>query len=250
MDILLTNDDGIFAPGILAIYKKLQKLGKVCVVAPDGERSSASHAISLTRPLEVTKAERSGKFFGYALSGTPTDCVKFAANQILRRVPDLVVSGINAGPNDGYSVFYSGTVGAAREGALMGAQAVALSIATFKDTHFDDAADLGMRVIRRLIKQPLPRGSFLNVNIPNRSKAEIKGIRVTRQGEHAFLEDYVKREKPHGREYFWLSTRPMPKATDLAVDTAALQNGYVTVTPLQSNLTDFDALKVFEQMKW
>ncbi len=250
MDILLTNDDGIFSPGIFAIYKKLLKLGKVWVVAPDGERSSVSHGISLTRPLEVHEVERSGKFFGHALSGTPTDCVKFGANRILKRLPDLVVSGINAGPNDGYSVFYSGTVGAAREGALMGTQAVALSVASFKGTHFDAAADIGIKVIRQLIKNPLAKGSFLNVNIPNRAKGQIKGVLVTHQGEHAFQEDYIRREKPYGREYFWLSTKAMPKSSDLRVDTAALQNGYVTVTPLQSNLTDLEAVKSWGAMKW
>ncbi len=245
MTILLTNDDGIWSEGLLVLYERLRKIGDVYVIAPDGERSSSSHSISLTRPIEVRCVDRGNRFFGYAISGTPADCVKFGASQILKRVPDLVVSGINPGPNDGYSVFYSGTVGAAREGALMGAQAVAVSVASFENPVYDTAADAAERVILTLLDHPLPSGVFLNVNIPAGGREAIRGTRLTRQGKAAFKEEYIQRVKPYGHEYFWLSTLPVELEGGIECDTVALAQGYITVTPLQADLTDEPTLKAY-----
>lgn len=242
MKIILTNDDGIFSEGIYAIYTKLKHLGDVTVVAPDRERSSISHSITLTHPLWTQKIERNGKPFGTALSGTPADCVKYAASRLLKAVPDLVVSGINPGPNDGCSVFYSGTVGGAREGALLGAQAVALSVNSFQDVDFSAAVSYGIKAVKYLLKNPLPKGTFLNINTPNKPIKDIKGWKITRQGMAPIQASFFDRKTPYGADYLWMSGIMPRKGHDLSRDTNALLHQYVTVTPLHCDQTDDQAL--------
>jgi 5'-nucleotidase len=246
MKIVLTNDDGIFSEGIYAIYAALKKIGNVTVVAPDRERSSISHSITLTRPLWKQEVERYGKPFGTALSGTPADCVKYAVKCLLKRSPDLVVSGINPGPNDGCSVFYSGTVGGAREGALLGAQAVALSVNAFQEVDFSSAVIHGINVIKFLLKNPLPRGSFLNVNVPHKSLKEIKGVKITQQGMSPIKGKFFERINPYGAKYLWMSGVMPPKGKNLSRDTNALLDNYVTITPLHCDQTDYNVLKLLE----
>jgi len=245
MKIVLTNDDGILAEGIYAIYKELRKVGDVTVVAPDREKSSISHSITLTRPLWKQEIERGGAAFGTALSGTPADCVKYAARFLLKSVPDLVVSGINPGPNDGCSVFYSGTVGGAREGAMMGAQAVALSVNAFQDVDFSSAVSYGMKVIRFLMKNPLPKGSFFNINVPNKPSAAIRGVKITRQGMAPIRARFYERTNPYGAKYLWMSGIMPSPGKETEKDTHALQADYVTVTPLHCDQTDY---QVYEQL--
>lgn len=244
MKILLTNDDGIYAEGIYALYKELIKVGDVTVVAPDSERSSVGHGITLSHPIWFKKVRRKDEFFGYGISGTPADCVKFGVSVILKRKPDLVISGINYGGNDGCSVHYSGTVAGAREGALLGIPSIASSLATFVNANFRPGAKFTARLAQEVFKNKvkiLP-GTFLSVNIPNRKSTQIKGVKVTRQGLVPIHGDFDKRVDPNLREYYWMTGKVPPHKNDLDVDTYALRKDFITVTPVQCDLTDYRCL--------
>jgi 5'-nucleotidase len=247
MKILLTNDDGIYAPGIAAIAKTLTKIADVTVVAPDSERSAVSHAITLAHPIWVKKVNRDKKFFGYSISGTPADCVKFGIDVILKSKPDLVISGINLGDNDGCSVFYSGTVAGAREGALLGIPSMAVSLATFSNPDFTYAAKLAVKLAQKIFLRKLPCETFLNVNVPNLPKSRLRGICVTRQGMTPIHGKFHKRFDPNSREYYWMTGEIPRHKKDLSVDTYALSQGYVTVTPVQCNVTDVTAFTQLQQ---
>ncbi len=242
MHILLTNDDGIYADGIYAIYAGLAKWADVTVVAPDSERSSVGHGITLAHPIYFKKVKRKGKFFGYGISGTPADCVKFGVSVILKRKPDLVVSGINFGANDGTSVFYSGTVAGAREGAIMGIPAIAFSLGTFVNPDFAPAAKVASRLVKILSKQHMPAGSFINVNIPPVKASQIKGIKVCRQGTQPIHEEFLKRVDPGQRQYYWMTGSMPVIPNDDGTDTYALKKKYITVTPIHCDLTDYPFL--------
>jgi len=249
MHILLTNDDGIYAEGIYALYLELKKLGTVTVVAPDSEKSSVGHGITLAHPIWDKKVNRKGRFFGVGISGTPADCVKFAVSVLLKRKPDIVVSGINLGHNDGCSVFYSGTVAGAREGALMGIPSIAVSLATFVNPDFKNAAKYGAKLTKLISKNAMPKGTLLNVNVPNKKKAQIKGIKMTRQGLVPIHGTFHKRMDPNLREYHWMTGKiPVRKKND-NVDSSALNNNYVTVTPIQSDQTDYPFLEELNHWK-
>jgi 5'-nucleotidase len=248
MNILLTNDDGIYSPGIYAIYKELSKFSNVTVVAPEVEQSSVGHGITLFYPLFVRKANRKGKFFGYAVSGKPADCVKLGVDIILKgKKPDLVVSGINIGANDGCSVFYSGTVAGAREGTLMGIDSIALSLDTFDNPDFTESAKVGAKLAKLVLKNQLPKGTFLNINIPNK---RIKGILPTRQGIDPIHGQFHKRANPHDKTYYWMTGKNPVHVNDNKIDTYALKNGYVTVTAVHCSLTDESFLDKLQQWKF
>ncbi len=240
MRILLTNDDGIYSEGIYALYIELKKLGTVTVVAPDSERSSVGHGITLSHPIFYKKIRRRDRFFGYAVSGTPADSVKFAISILLKAKPNLIVSGVNLGANDGCSVFYSGTVAAAREGALFGIPSIAVSLNTFVNPHFKPAAHYAARCARIFLRHKIPRGTFLNVNVPHAPLKEIKGIKVTRQGTQPIHSSFKRRKDPNLREYYWMTGRLIVKKKDVDVDIYALKNNYVTVTPIQCDSTDYN----------
>lgn len=239
MQILLTNDDGIYAEGIYAFYLELCKVGKVTVVAPDTERSSVGHGITLAHPIWQKRVNRRNKFFGYGISGTPADCVKFAIAVVLKRKPDLVISGINFGPNDGCSVFYSGTVAGAREGALLGIPSMAISLDAFIKADFSYAAKCGAKLAKVILKQKIPKGTFLNVNVPNVKSSQIKGIKATHQGLIPIHGAFRRRRDPHWRDYYWMTGRAPYKGADQKSDSKALNHHYVTVTPIHSDLTDY-----------
>ncbi len=248
MHILLTNDDGIYAEGILALYREIKKLGEVTVVAPDSEKSSVGHAITLAHPIYVKKVRRKGQFFGYGISGTPADCVKFGVSVILKKRPDLVISGINLGPNDGCSVFYSGTVAGAREGALLGIPSLALSLGTFVNPDFSFAAKVAAHLARILKKHNLKSGTFLNVNVPAVAASRIRGIKITRQGLVPIHGAFRKRKNPNQRDYYWMTGTPPLHRNDLGVDTYALNRNYVTVTPVHCDMTDEVVLR--QMISW
>lgn len=250
MNILLTNDDGIYAEGIFALYRELKKIGEVTVVAPDSEQSSVGHGITLSHPIWFKKVNRKSKFFGYGISGTPADCVKFAGSVILKKKPDVVVSGINLGANDGCSVFYSGTVAGAREGALLGIPSMAISLATFVNPDFRCAAETGAHLTRILFKNKLPPGTFLNVNVPNKTTSLIKGIKITRQGKVPIHGAFQKRTDPNLRDYYWMTGKVPPHKKDIHIDTYALRENYVTVTPIHCDLTDYSSLKKMSGWKF
>lgn len=242
MNILLTNDDGIYAEGLFYLQREIRKIANITIVAPDRERSSVSHGITLAHPLWFKRISRQNKPYGFAVSGTPADCVKIAVGVIMKKKPDLIISGINWGSNDGCSVFYSGTVAGAREGALMGIPAMAVSLATFTNPDFGYSAQVAARLAQLMNRNKMPLGTFLNVNVPNIAKNKIKGIRITRQGTEPIQGKFSKRFDPSSREYFWL-TAEMPLLTkDLANDTYALSKNYVTVTPILCDLTNQEML--------
>ena len=244
--ILVTNDDGVYAPGIYALYKSMQEIGEAYVVAPDYERSAVGHAITISDPLRVLEVERNGAFFGWAVNGTPADCVKLAAKAILDSKPDLVVSGINQGPNTAINVIYSGTVSAATEGTIMGIPSIAFSLTSFKKTDFTLSSLIAKKIASLVLKNGLPPDTLLNVNIPPLPKEEIKGIKIARQGKGRYEEFFEKRIDPMNRTYYWLGGKRLFLDTDDDIDEVAIQNHYVTVTPLQYDLTDY---KMLDELK-
>lgn len=247
MRILLTNDDGIYAEGIYAAYKELSKIADVTVVAPEAEQSSVGHGITLFYPLFARKISPENHFDGYAISGKPADCVKFAAAVLFKgKKPDLVISGINFGGNDGASVFYSGTVAGAREGCLMGINSVAISLDCFDRPDFSHAAKFAAKIAKWVHKHGLPKGTFLNVNVP---VGKPKAARFTRQGIEPIHGVFEKRHNPHNKPYYWMSAKMPAHQSDNNIDTYALKNKYITVTPIHSDLTDEAFLKAQEFSK-
>jgi len=243
--ILLTNDDGIFAPGLTLMCRELRRFGEVKVVAPESEQSAVGHAISLTNPLRVKELTLEGGVQGWAVSGTPADCVKIALAELLPQAPDLVVSGINLGPNVGINVLYSGTVSAATEAAILGVKGVALSLNSYdKDADFATAALLARRVLARLLGwQAWHHGICLNVNLPALPPDRVKGIRITRQDTGPLVEHFERRVDPRQHVYYWLAEINERRELDLETDYGALSQGYVTITPIQHDLTHYHCLE-------
>ena len=236
MRILLTNDDGIYAEGIYAAYKELSKIADVTVVAPDSEQSSVGHGITLFYPLFAKKISPKNHFDGYAISGKPADCVKFAVSVLLKgKKPDLVISGINFGGNDGCSVFYSGTVAGAREGTLLGINSFAVSLDCFEKPDFSASAKFTAKLALWVHKNGLPAGTLLNVNVPS---GKPKGTRFTRQGTKPIHGTFEKRKSAHDKHYYWMGSQMPDHQNDNKIDTYALKNKYITITPIQSDLTD------------
>jgi 5'-nucleotidase len=247
MRILLTNDDGIFAKGIEAMYSALAAEHDVEVVAPETERSAVGHAITFLDPLLVKTIKRNGDFFGSALSGTPSDCVKLAIRELMKPPPDVVVSGINMGANLGENVIYSGTVSAATEAAMMGVPSIAVSIDSFDKTDFSSATQVTLRLLSLIQQRGLPPGVSLNVNVPDLPPQSIRGVRITRQGSLKYIEGYDKRIDPRNRVYYWLcGTKPEPDL-DPATDAFAVANSYISVTPIHYDLTHYATLETLDQ---
>ncbi len=249
MNILLTNDDGIYAEGIFALYEELKKIGKVTVVAPSEEQSAIGHAITLSSPLRVKNVRRNGKYFGYGVSGTPADCVKIAIRKILKRKPDIVVSGINLGPNTGFNVLYSGTVSGATEGTIFGVPSIAVSLATFTNPDFSFAAKFAAKLAKIVFKKGLPKGTFLNVNVPSLPASKIKGIKIAKQGKTRILETFHKRLDPRKKTYYWLTGEEIKIRGEKNSDIAALKNNYLTITPFHYDMTDYDFINELKSWK-
>ncbi|MFZ5868153.1 MAG: 5'/3'-nucleotidase SurE [Thermodesulfobacteriota bacterium] len=235
--ILLTNDDGIHAEGLRLLRRAMRDIGTVAIVAPDVERSAVGHAITLYDPIKVNEVTRNGEFYGHAVAGTPADAVKLAVNSLLPRRPDLVIAGINNGANLGFNVLYSGTVSAATEAAILGVPAMAVSLAQKKDPPFEFALPHVALLARWILREGLPRGVALNVNIPAIPPDEICGYRLTRQCLAPYWDSYEQREDPRGNIYYWLSGEVPPEEKDETVDITALKRGYVSITPLFYDLT-------------
>jgi 5'-nucleotidase len=253
MRILLTNDDGIFAPGILAAYRELSKLGDVTVVAPENVQSATGHGITLKAPLLTTEVSVADTFTGTAVDGRPADCVKLAVSQLLREAPDLVVSGINSGANVGINVIYSGTVAAAIEAAFLGLPAVALSLYLRNDvpTDYVTAAVLSRQLIEQMLEAGLGKGQVASVNLPAlRPGEKPKGVRVCRQCTRPWADEYERRLDPRGRAYFWNTSVFTLGSTDDDTDVAFLRDGHITVTPLMFDLTDQGQLTRWQQQAW
>lgn len=241
MRILLTNDDGIYARGLAELYEELSKEADCLIVAPEIEQSAVGHAITLSRPLMVRSASKGGKFLGYAVCGTPADCVKIGVKELAGYIPDMVVSGINRGANCGNNVIYSGTVSAATEAAMMGITSMAVSLDSHADADFSCAARTARKLVRWIARTPSLAGAF-NVNVPCLPENSIKGIAVVRQGRARTIESFEKRMDPRENIYYWMSGEKPEGRESLDTDLGALAAGYVTVTPIQYDLTRYDIL--------
>ena len=239
MIILLSNDDGIQSEGLVALEEKLRNIGEIYIVAPDRAQSSMSHALTLHRPLRVNVLGQRR----LAVDGTPVDCVKLALTGLLPVRPNLVISGINKGPNLGDDIIYSGTVSAAIEGALLGIPAIAVSLVTFKDFDFRAAAEFTATLVQRIAEREIPPKTLLNVNVPPLPKEDLKGWRVTRMGKRHYSETIVERVDPRGGKYYWIGGDDLGFANDDGTDCQAVHDGYISVTPLQVDLTDYKLLQ-------
>ena len=242
MRILLTNDDGIYAKGLSALYEDLSQEADCLIVAPEIEQSAVGHAITISRPLMVRRATKNGSFLGYAVLGTPADCVKIGIKELAEKPLDLVVSGINRGANAGINVIYSGTVSAATEALIMGIPAIAISLDTHKEADFTYAAKFARKMVRLIINNPIIKSSAINVNIPCLPSEQIKGVCVVRQGQSNIIETFEKRVDPRENTYYWISGEYSSKAQNKDTDVAALAEGYITITPIQYDLTRYDLM--------
>lgn len=243
MNVLLTNDDGIHAQGLSALYHRFAKRHQTVAVAPDRERSAIGHAITLNQPLRATHVSLNGDFSGYAVNGTPADCVKLAILEILPTRPDIVVAGINPGANVGANLNYSGTVAAAKEAALCGTIGIAVSIEGPRVRFYDDAARFVARLGETVFKKGLPFGTFLNVNMPNLPLKAIAGVRFSRQGVRILTEYVEKRTDPRNRTYYWQGRDMQSFGEDSRIDGAALNQKYISITPVKCDMTDYRALE-------
>lgn len=243
MHILVSNDDGYQAPGLLCLAAALKELAEITVVAPDRDRSGASNSLSLKNPLYVTRHDNGF----HSVEGTPTDCVHLAITGLLEREPDMVVSGINSGPNMGDDVIYSGTVAAAMEGRFLGLPAIAISQAAPCPQHFDTAARVAVWLVRRLRERPLPPDSILNVNVPDVPWEQLTGFRVVRLGHRHKSEPVVKSIDPRGRPIYWVGPAGPEQDAGPDTDFHAVRAGYVAITPLQVDLTRHGALTTLTQ---
>jgi 5'-nucleotidase len=237
MRILLTNDDGIHAAGLRALFEALRENFDVSIVAPETEMSAVGHAITLNSPLRVRRIQENGSFYGFAVVGTPADCVKIAVKELLERPPDVVLSGINLGRNVGMDILYSGTVSAATEGAFLGYRSAAISLDTRQDPDFRFAAQFAKGVIRFMVENKLRDGTALNVNIPAVPPEEIKGVCLTRQGISRFEERFERRTDPRGNTYYWLAGETTVENGMPDADSTVLQQSMITLTPIHYDLT-------------
>ncbi|HAA36433.1 MAG TPA: 5'/3'-nucleotidase SurE [Gammaproteobacteria bacterium] len=233
MRILISNDDGYLAPGLAALNAAVSSIAETFVIAPDRNRSGASNSLTLTRPLRVSTAHNGFR----RLDGTPTDCVHVGLTGLMDPEPDMVIAGINHGANLGDDVLYSGTVAAAMEGRYLGFPAVAISLAGSDVQHFDAAARIALQVLERMQAHPLPRDSILNVNVPDLPFELIKGFRATRLGCRHKSDPVIRAQDPNGREIYWVGPAGEGQDCGEGTDFLAIQEGYVSVTPLQIDLT-------------
>jgi len=237
VNILLTNDDGVHAPALAVLARELGELGTVTTVVPDRDQSATSHSLTLSRPLRVHRvAERV-----LSIDGTPTDCVLIAFHGLLDRRPDLVVSGINHGPNMGEDVFYSGTVAAAIEGSMQGVPAVAVSLATKQPADFEEPARFVRRLVETLARRGMEHHGVLNVNLPHRPWSEIQGVRLTRLGTRVYSDTLIEKVDPRGRAYYWIGGQDAVWESAEGTDFHAVEHGHISVTPLSLDLTDHRA---------
>lgn len=244
LDILVSNDDGIHAEGLRVLAEAVAPLGHVIIIAPDREQSATSHSLTLHRPLRVRKIAPDI----LSVDGTPTDCVLLGVHGFLERKPALVVSGINHGPNMGNDVLYSGTVAAASEGAFLGIPSIAFSLATWESVSFETAGRIARDLVGSLLERGLPAGACLNVNIPPLPYEAIRGMRIARLGRRVFRDVVVEKRDPRGKSYYWIGGEAPTWDHDDASDFHAVSEGYVAVTPLTFELTDYKGIVELESL--
>jgi 5'-nucleotidase len=246
LNILVTNDDGVQAEGLVTLRRCLAPVGRVFVVAPDREQSAASHALTLHRPLRI---HRHGED-AMSVDGTPTDCVLLAVNGLLPQRPDLVVSGINHGPNLGGDVTYSGTVAAAFEGAMLGIPSIAVSLASWNEHRFDAVAAVLPGLVGEVLRRGIPERRLLNINFPPRPKEDLRGVRITRLGKRVYRDIMVERVDPRGKSYYWIGGAEPSWEREENTDFAAIEAGMISVTPLHLDLTDYRTIVEMEAWRF
>ncbi|WP_223032821.1 5'/3'-nucleotidase SurE [Hanstruepera marina] len=243
--ILVTNDDGISAPGVRALIDVMKEIGDVVVVAPDSPQSGMGHAITINSTLHLEKVIiDDGKQAEYSCSGTPADCVKLAVNEILDRRPDICVSGINHGSNSSINVIYSGTMSAALEAGIEGIPAIGFSLLDYNyNANFEGTKKIVKSIVENALEHGIPKDVVLNVNFPNLSEDKIKGIKICRQAKANWEEEFDKRKTPQGKDYYWLTGKFVNLDKGEDTDEWALENGYVSVVPVQFDLTAYQAIQ-------
>lgn len=238
MHILLSNDDGYLATGLCVLAKHLAAYAEISVVAPDKNRSAASNSLTLEVPLRAHQAEN-----GFiCVDGTPTDCVHLAITGLLQKEPDMIFAGINHGANLGDDVLYSGTVAAATEGRFLGLPAIAISLASNESRHFETAARVATTLLQKIVKQPLPKDTLININVPDLPYAKLQGYQATRLGQRHKSEPVIKSFDPRGREIYWVGSPGSEQDAGLGTDFDAIKNGCVSITPLQLDLTRYERM--------
>ncbi|MBW8001444.1 MAG: 5'/3'-nucleotidase SurE [Planctomycetes bacterium] len=247
MHILLTNDDGILAPGLGAIYKELVSLGDVMVVAPAGCQSGASHSITFAEPLVCNKVDVNGQFSGFSVEGSPADCVKLAVMQLCEKPIELVVAGINSGANAGINVYYSGTVAAAMEGAFLNIPAVAMSLSREEDMDYESGARHCIKILKKIM--PVASGHVVNINIPHLSGGEPKGVRIVPQSNKGFDEYYIKQKNEEGQLVFQLAGE-QHETDNKPTDTSSLAEGFITLTALACDMTNHEKTDALRDIDW
>jgi len=241
--ILISNDDGINSSGLNALSQALKPLGQVIIIAPDREQSASSHALSLHRPLRIDKLSENV----YSVDGTPTDCINLAINGFLKnKKPDLIVSGINKGENLGDDITYSGTVSAAIEGTLLGIPSIAISQEGRSDFDFEAANYYIYDLAKYVLFNPIPRNTLLNINIPNLPLNKIKGIKIATQGKRIYEEPIVEKTDPRGKKYYWIGGNELDSVIIENSDIEAVKSGYVSITPIKLDLTDYNFIEKLE----
>lgn len=250
--ILITNDDGVTAPGIRHLINIMKNIGEVVVVAPDSPQSGMGHAITVADNLYCDKIKTDGNGYEeYSCSGTPVDCVKIATQEILKRKPDLCVSGINHGSNSSINVIYSGTMSAAVEAGTEGIPAIGFSLLDYAmDANFEPTTEYVKKITAFVLNNDLPKGTVLNVNFPKLEAKDIKGIKVCRQAKAHWQEKYDKRQTPQGRDYYWLTGEFINEDTGEDTDEWALDNAYVSVVPVQFDLTAYKTIQTIKELSF
>lgn len=243
MRVLITNDDGVYAPGLAALHQAVSARHQVVVVAPETEQSAVGHAITLVDPIRVRPLGPRTGFEGWAITGTPADCVKLAVHELMDEPPQAVLSGINLGANVGINVLYSGTVSAATEAAIYGLPAMAVSLGTLTEPDFGYAAQVAAHLLDGLLDLAMPQGICLNVNVPAISGSQVKGVRLVRQSQARLQERFLRRTDPRGHVYYWQAGETMESKPDPETDFASLLDGWVTVCPVGHDMTHYRALE-------
>lgn len=249
-NILVSNDDGIEAPGLQRLVEELNGFANVYVSAPYRQQSAVGHSITIFYPLRVYEHQKDGKFFGMAVEGTPADAVKIGVLFFFKDIKfDLVVSGINHGANTAINIIYSGTVSAATEGTILGIPSIAVSLTTFSKVDFIEPAKITAKIVKQIWEDDeikIHEGTLLNINIPNVPESEIKGVKITKQGKSFWEDSFEVRADPNGREYYWLTGKMAYRDESTEFDIAAVKDNYISITPLHYDLTDYNT---FEEIK-
>ena len=247
MEILISNDDGIDSNGLFELANKFKELGNVTVVAPLQQMSATSHSLTTITPLRIKHFYRNNKFFGYAVNGTPADCVKLAIISLMDKKPDIVISGINYGRNTGINILYSGTIAAAVEGFLMGIPSFAVSLTTHNTKkEAATAAEYAFQIVQKILKEKITENLILNINIPAIPAENIKGIKITKLANSYWDDKYEKRVDTFHQEYYWFNGKYIYDKENIKTDDAVIEEGYIAVTPLQYSFTNYQQMEILK----